>query len=40
MAKHIAGQTLIQLTLLLLLTFLGDKWFSVSSTTTQSPLST
>ncbi|KAL4146194.1 hypothetical protein PRNP1_012064 [Phytophthora ramorum] len=31
MAKHIAGQTLLQLTMLLLLTFLGDKWFNVPS---------
>ncbi|POM65685.1 Calcium-translocating P-type ATPase, PMCA-type, partial [Phytophthora palmivora] len=31
MAKHIAGQTILQLTLLLLLTFLGDKWFNVPS---------
>ncbi|RLN31601.1 hypothetical protein BBO99_00009192 [Phytophthora kernoviae] len=31
MAKHIAGQTLLQLTLVLLLTFLGDKWFDVPS---------
>jgi Ca2+ transporting ATPase len=31
MAKHIVGQTLLQLTLLLLLTFLGDKWFNVPS---------
>ncbi|KAL4166621.1 hypothetical protein KRP22_013876 [Phytophthora ramorum] len=31
MAKHIAGQTLLQLAMLLLLTFLGDKWFNVPS---------
>ncbi|KAK1936926.1 Plasma membrane calcium-transporting ATPase 4 [Phytophthora citrophthora] len=31
MAKHIAGQTVLQLTMLLLLTFLGDKWFNVPS---------
>ncbi|OWZ02861.1 Calcium-translocating P-type ATPase [Phytophthora megakarya] len=31
MAKHIVGQTILQLTLLLLLTFLGDKWFNVPS---------
>ncbi|KAG7383726.1 hypothetical protein PHYPSEUDO_003341 [Phytophthora pseudosyringae] len=31
MAKHIAGQTALQLTLLLLLTFVGDKWFNVPS---------
>ncbi|ETO77229.1 calcium-translocating P-type ATPase, PMCA-type [Phytophthora nicotianae P1976] len=31
MAKHIAGQTVMQLTLLLLLTFLGDKWFDIPS---------
>eukprot|EP00644_Phytophthora_capsici_P006246 jgi/Phyca11/549419/estExt2_Genewise1Plus.C_PHYCAscaffold_320235 len=30
MVKHIAGQTLLQLTMLLL-TFLGDKWFNVPS---------
>lgn len=31
MAKHIGGHTVFQLTLLLLLTFYGDTWFSVPS---------
>eukprot|EP00644_Phytophthora_capsici_P007771 jgi/Phyca11/126140/e_gw1.61.140.1 len=31
MVKHIAGQTLLQLTMLLLLTFQGDNWFNVPS---------
>ncbi|RLN96730.1 hypothetical protein BBJ28_00015893 [Nothophytophthora sp. Chile5] len=31
MFKHVAGQTTLQLTLLLLLTFLGDAWFNVPS---------
>ncbi|GMF10048.1 unnamed protein product [Phytophthora lilii] len=31
MAKHVSGQLVLHVTLLLLLTFLGDKWFDVPS---------